>query len=92
MYGPYEEVLPDRNLEMYKETIEDRKNISGGFHPHLANRRILEKFLSDKGWNNQWKTTTHSTAQLGNGIYTSTCTFMQRGHSKLNLFFHLNQN
>jgi hypothetical protein len=44
--GPYGEVLPGRNLEMYKETIKDRKNISGGFHyPHfeIALREMVDK-------------------------------------------------
>ena len=48
-YGQHREVLQGRDIEMYKETIEDSKNVTGGFHPRVA-VQMLDRFLSENGW------------------------------------------
>ena len=51
VYGQNWEVFPGRNMQSYKEIIEDRKTDSGGFHPHVAHS-ILENFLRGNPYEN----------------------------------------
>jgi hypothetical protein len=41
--GPLGEVVEGPNFASFKEEVEERKLVTGGFHPHIANR-ILNQF------------------------------------------------
>jgi hypothetical protein len=74
-------VLCGPRFDKFKQEVEERKRISGGFHPHVANR-ILSQFLAEIGKEKNWDTTTIPSAQRRYGLYTSTCHFRYRNTSK----------
>ena len=74
-------LVPGRNIKDLIEEIENSKSISGGFHPHVANR-ILSQILADWGLSHHWKEPTYRNKNL----WKYSCSINRRVDNRIRKF------
>jgi hypothetical protein len=77
--GALGQVLEGPNFDQFKNEVDDSKLTTGGFHPHVANRLVIN-FLEEHGFSKNWRTTTHPASKANGGSFS------------INPFFRFNDN